>query len=157
MKACSTCKEEKELSEFNKNKNKSDGHSCQCKECRKEYRIRTANSVKLYTKIWLENNKGYMTLAHKKWRKNNLAKHNANSAKYRASKLLATPRWLNKEHLKQIEEFYIKAEYLTKTTGIKYTVDHIMPLQGKDVCGLHVPWNLQILTQTENIRKLNRR
>ena len=157
MKVCSTCKEKKDYSQFNKHKNMLDGYSCQCKQCRKDYRHKVKNLIQIYNKNWLEKNKGYTTIAHKKWREDNLAKHNANGAKYRASRLLATPKWLNKEHLEKIEEFYKEAENLTKITGIKYTVDHIIPLQGKDVCGLHVPWNLQVITQTENIRKLNRR
>lgn len=156
MKACSTCKKEKELSEFNKSKRYPDGHACQCKNCRKEYRERNKDFIRANYKIWFQENKGYMTIAHKKWRENNLAKHNANSARYRASKLLATPKWLTREHLKEIEQFYIQAENLTKSTKVKYTVDHIMPLQGKDICGLHVPWNLQVITQIENTRKLNR-
>ena len=105
---------------------------------------------------WGAKNKGYMTTAHKKWRMQNLAKHNASGAKYRAAKLQATPKWLTKQHLKEIEQFYIDAEYLTLLTKENFVVDHIIPLQGKKVCGLHVPWNLQLLTQLENSKKGNR-
>jgi len=51
---------------------------------------------------------------------------------------------------------YILANQITKTTGILHEVDHIVPLHGKFVSGLHVPWNLRIITKTENARKNNR-
>ena len=65
----------------------------------------------------------------------------------------ATPIWADKDAIKQ---FYIEAQRLTTETGIKHEVDHIIPIQGKLVSGLHVPANLQILTEFENISKSNR-
>jgi hypothetical protein len=65
----------------------------------------------------------------------------------------ATPIWADRDVIK---EFYIEAQRLTKETGIKHEVDHIIPIQGKLVSGLHVPANLQILTEFENISKSNR-
>jgi hypothetical protein len=64
----------------------------------------------------------------------------------------ACPTWAN---LKQIQEIYAKAAKLTKETGLRHHVDHIIPLRGKNVCGLHVPCNLQVLTAVENLRKSN--
>ena len=78
-------------------------------------------------------------------RKENPGKINAWNAKRRAQKLKATPKWLTKEDYKIIAGFYIEAAKLTKETDISHHVDHIVPLQGKNVSGLHVPWNLQIL------------
>jgi 5-methylcytosine-specific restriction endonuclease McrA len=45
---------------------------------------------------------------------------------------------------------------LTKLTGERYVVDHIVPLISDEVCGLHVPWNLRVITQEENLRKSNK-
>lgn len=72
----------------------------------------------------------------------------------------ASPPWLTDEHRDQIVALFDQAERLSKETGVKHTVDHIVPLRGytrtdkrQVVCGLHVPWNLQILTQQENNSK----
>jgi len=74
----------------------------------------------------------------------------------RAQKSSSTPPWLTKEHRREIAWFYAEARRLTQETGIVHHVDHIHPLQGENVCGLHVPWNLQILTATENLQKNNK-
>lgn len=89
------------------------------------------------------------------WAKNNPGKISAKRAKRRAAKLQRTPKWLSKEQLRLIEDIYIKSVELAKSTGIEHHVDHIVPLQGKTVSGLHVPWNLQILTAKENLVKSN--
>ena len=84
-------------------------------------------------------------LAHKK------SEDNAKTAK-----LNATPKWLTDEQLTQIRDLYIMAKEMTKATGIEYVVDHIMPLQGETLSGLHVPWNLQIITDHQNTQKHNK-
>jgi hypothetical protein len=65
--------------------------------------------------------------------------------KRHASKMNRTPKWLTKEQRTEIRSFYLRATKLSKETGILYHVDHIVPLQGKTVSGLHVPWNLQVM------------
>lgn len=68
----------------------------------------------------------------------------------------AMPKWLTQEHKAQIRAMYLAARRLTRDTGIKHVVDHIVPLRSEVVCGLHVPWNLQILTHNDNCAKSNK-
>ena len=70
-----------------------------------------------------------------------------------ASKRKASPAWANLEAIRAI---YAKADEATETTGIKHNVDHIVPLQSRFVCGLHVEGNLQVMTRAENQSKGNR-
>lgn len=101
-------------------------------------------------------NKEIVNARNRKYSKTNRAKRNANWYKYFASKLQRTPKWLTKEHFKQIEEFYIISKLFQMYTGQKYHVDHIVPLRGENVSGLHVPWNLTVLLESENCRKYNK-
>jgi 5-methylcytosine-specific restriction endonuclease McrA len=68
----------------------------------------------------------------------------------------ATPPWITKEQKLQMRQMYLEAQRLTKLTGERYVVDHIVPLINDAVCGLHVPWNLRIMTQEENLKKSNK-
>jgi 5-methylcytosine-specific restriction endonuclease McrA len=77
-------------------------------------------------------------------------KHRIKNANRIARELRATPLWLTVGQYRDMEEWYI----LGATLGLD--VDHIVPLRGKTVCGLHVPWNLQLLTQSKNAAKGNR-
>ena len=69
---------------------------------------------------------------------------------------LATPKWLTAEHKMEIRLKYRLAIELSRRTGIRHAVDHIVPIQGEEVCGLHVPWNLGVITQEENLKKSNK-
>ena len=77
----------------------------------------------------------------------------AHSSKRRALKLNAFPLWANTEKIKQIYLERIEKEF---RTGKKYHVDHIVPLQGRNVCGFHVEYNLQILPASVNNKKSNK-
>jgi 5-methylcytosine-specific restriction endonuclease McrA len=89
----------------------------------------------------------------KAWFAKNPEKYTAYMAKHRAKVALAVPLWVD---WKAIDKIYYQAKKLTKKTGIEHQVDHIVPLNHPDVCGLHVPWNLQILTKAENLAKSNK-
>ncbi len=79
----------------------------------------------------------------------------ANERARHARKLRATPPWLSKEHWKQMEKVYIAARETSILAGFDCHVDHIVPLVGKNVCGLHVPWNLRIVSRSYNSQKRN--
>jgi hypothetical protein len=64
----------------------------------------------------------------------------------------ATPPWVD---LNAIQAFYEEAARITRATGIPHQVDHIAPLVGRTVCGLHVPWNLRVITAEANRLKSN--
>ena len=68
----------------------------------------------------------------------------------------ATPAWLTAEQKMEIRMKYRLAIEMSRRTGVRYAVDHIVPLQGENVCGLHVPWNLDVVTQDENLKKSNK-
>lgn len=166
MKRCYKCGQFKELDAFGKNRRNKDGLTDECRECkqtmdrlyvskhRKEARIRA-------TKWYLENkdNPEFVKASkerQKKWRQNNLEKNCAKENKRRASKLKATPTWLSKEQLQEIANEYALSKWCSEVMGTKYHVDHIVPLKGELVCGLHVPWNLRVIPAKENISKGNK-
>jgi 5-methylcytosine-specific restriction endonuclease McrA len=91
-----------------------------------------------------------------KYYKENPEKKAALSARRHASKLQRTPKWLTPADWIEMKWAYQIAHDLTVLTGIPHQVDHILPLQGKNVSGLHCPQNLQIITQAENCRKGNK-
>ena len=93
-----------------------------------------------------QSDKKYASEAHKKWRDANKDKTRLKSANERAVRLQRLPSWANKELIKEF--------YLNCPEG--YHVDHIIPLRGKTVSGLHVIENLQYLPANENISKGNK-
>jgi hypothetical protein len=96
-----------------------------------------------------------LRLKKQKYQRNNLHIYAKSGAKRKAAKLQRTPAWLTDIDFERIGNEYKLAALLTKVTGSSWHVDHIIPLQGKMVSGLHVPSNLRVLPATENIRKSN--
>jgi 5-methylcytosine-specific restriction endonuclease McrA len=90
------------------------------------------------------------------WKENNVLQVRADTKARRRKHRDATPPWLTRKQKTEIRQLYQIAITMTKTTGEQYVVDHIVPLRSPDVCGLHVPWNLRVITQEANLKKSNK-
>ena len=115
-----------------------------------------ADRIRVVREAYLQAHKAERAAYVRNYYLRNPGRAHARAMKRYAAKLQATPPWLTAQHLSDIEKFYVEAARLQATDGIKRHVDHIYPLQGRTVCGLHVPWNLQILIAVENRKKGNR-
>jgi hypothetical protein len=180
-KYCYKCQETKPIQAFGRNKSKKDGLSTECRECKRQgdkayyiansdqvkqkvskYRQENLEKVSQLKKDWQLKNKKHVYNKVKAWRQENSKKNYESQkkyvqsnrgkraswvAKYRATKLQATPPWFEKD---LVETVYIKA----KEWG--FAVDHVIPLQGENVCGLHCWANLQLLDPILNSSKGNR-
>ena len=90
------------------------------------------------------------------WKENNKVQVRADTKARRRKHREATPKWLSRKQKSEIRQIYQIAITMSQTTGEQYVVDHIVPLRSDEVCGLHVPWNLRVITQHENLRKSNK-
>jgi hypothetical protein len=102
-----------------------------------------------YVREWRKKHPDRARASYNKWMESNWHIKYAIGARRRANKINATPAWLSEEHHREIANTY-------KTCPTGYHVDHIIPLNGENVCGLHVPWNLQQIPAVENMRKGNK-
>lgn len=113
---------------------------------RKKY---SASSV-----AWNRKNPDKALRYQQKVRQKNPGQRNLWTANYRSAKDARQPNWLTAAHLLEMESVYTYCAALRKV-GLDYHVDHVVPLRGSTVSGLHVPWNLQLLPGRDNMRKGN--
>ena len=169
-KYCKKCDQTLGAEAFHKSLKEADGLAYKCKACKKKYN--EANKARIsayrkeyyeahkdkavaYAREYYEANQEQIVTQKKEYARANPDKRNALEAKRRATKLQATPEWLTKRDFALIESYYIKAKLLELETQVKHHVDHIIPLTHPQVCGLHVPANLQVITAEENLVKGN--
>lgn len=117
------------------------------------WREQNRDSNRSATLRWKLRNPDKVKAASRRHMKENPAQYAARAAKRRAQTLQATPPWLDSFQFAAMNSFYDEARARSVATGVMHHVDHIEPLCGPIACGLHVPWNLQVLTAEENQRK----
>ena len=140
---CRVCNTLKTLDEYYKLNN--GGTRTSCKTCDREQ-----------TRIWTAANKERKKIKAQAEYKRNKSEYAARKAKYRACKLQASPPWLTPQQLHNISNLYRLCGKINDQTGKPHHVDHVVPLQGKNICGLHVPWNLAIIPASMNLAKSNK-
>lgn len=131
----------------------------------------TSEELKEHQKQWVQDNIQHVYAKQKEWRDANIEKVReanrkskqknkarvlATNNKRRAEKINRTPSWLSEDDINEMKKIYDIAQRKSEIEGREYHVDHIIPLKGKYVSGLHVPNNLQIITAAENMKKNNK-
>jgi hypothetical protein len=163
-KTCTGCKETKTLLDFFKDRSRKDGHSDRCKICKtiqnkKSYLSMSEKSHTnriMYGRKYRAENKEKVKEYHKQKQKEKRAYYTAKQKERETAKRNQMPKWVDKEELFLIREVYDLAKLRKESTGIKWDVDHIIPLQGKNVRGLHTIANLQVIPSKVNQMKSNK-
>lgn len=183
MKVCNTCAQLLPLTSFCVRRASKDGLSYKCRNCDRAYRksrgtnhykklkgdwhIKNAESERLKALDNYRKNRLHRLAQHRQYmratseqqrlyRQENRHIYTAQCRKYRAALIKRLPMWVLPQELRQIVAVYKEAARLQRLTGVRFHVDHIYPLQGGKVSGLHVLGNLQILTASQNVSKGNR-
>lgn len=181
LKTCNKCLCGKDTSAFYANKRMKDGLNTFCIECHKADNIarKTKNRADplfkatelAYKKTYRERNEEAHAVYMAKWREANRERINEHGRNYRRQRkehynflcqkrkldlINRTPKWLTDDDVWMMEQAYELAGMRRQLTGVEWHVDHIIPLRGKVVSGLHTPFNLRVIPRAENQRKTNK-
>jgi len=167
-KVCKDCLLEKDPSEYYKRKDAKDGLYSRCKPCHlaltkpnsRKYYHKNKGKVSEYNAEYYLANRVSKSVENRQrartWYHNNRDRAISRIRAREVDAKKATPKWLTAEQKQRISAVYEHAKDCAAVSGETYHVDHIVPLKGESVCGLHVPWNLQVLPADVNIAKSNR-
>lgn len=168
---CRKCGIEKTFYDFRQDLSRSSGYQTYCKDClnrkariqykedpsklerQQVYRQQKPDIYRQAALKYYHSNKDLCKKRHKAWRDDNVAELNAKAKAYKLRKKGSIPPWANLDEIKKIYKY---ARDWTILTGIPQSVDHIIPLKGETVCGLHVETNLRIIPWVENVSKKNK-
>lgn len=124
--------------------------TCSSSRCRQDYKNEWGRKNPSSKQNWVLRNPTARAEASKKYTQKNKTYYAEYQTLRSRHLMCAKPKWLDEFQLFFIEELYDLARLR------KQEVDHIVPLKNSKVCGLHVPWNLQLLTRSENAKKSNK-
>lgn len=175
MKTCTRCHVNKPFEAFYSSSTLKSGYMSHCKECEsirckvktekyrdtrlvkaQEWRTNNKDAYLSAIQAWRQENPTRMKELYRSWAQANKDKVNAKWMARDAAKKNRTPSWLTEDDHWMIEQAYDIASKRKQLFGFDWHVDHIVPLQGKTVSGLHVPWNLQVIPAKLNQQKSNR-
>ena len=181
FKTCCKCKQEKPAEQFYANKRMKDGLNTFCIAChradnvarkaknrsdpefraaelayKKKYREQTFQQRAVYMNRWRQANQEHVIQYSKQYRTENKDRYNYLCQKRKIDQMRRTPAWLTEDDKWIMEQAYELAALRTKMLGFTFHVDHIIPLRGRKVSGLHVPTNLRVVTWLENQSKTNK-
>lgn len=116
------------------------------------YHAANRERVRQHKRKWAAKNQDKIKAKNARWKADNPDRVAADVRNRQARIAQAMPKWVNKT---KIRGMYYVARMFEQSYGGKWHVDHIIPLRGKNVCGLHVPWNLRVCPAPENQAKSN--
>lgn len=176
MKTCKTCAVDRPFDQFERWKKPSGatGYRAVCRSCREvsrkpgrsDYAQQNADKLSQYAATWRDENRGKYRDMHQRWRDANRDKVRAADRKYHAANTLkrvlkarkreaeelrAMPAWADPARIAEVYE--LAKEF--REAGLDVHVDHVVPLRGENVSGLHVHTNLRVCLAKMNIVKSN--
>ncbi len=127
---------------------------CHRGRCKKEMKARSRQHYLANKQKYIDRAKAQPTeqkrAARNRWKERNPSKVLAHGRFRKRNIKDRTPPWITEAHYDQMNELYHQAKELSRSTGIPHEVDHIIPLCGKNVSGLHIPLNMRVITRAEN-------
>ena len=125
-------------------------------ERKREYYQENKEVIRAKQEEYRKENYDKILETNAKWRKDNPVQAQMSCINYRYRKAKAVPSWLTKEDKANITAIYAECKQTTEETGVPHHVDHIIPINGENVSGLHVAWNLQVVPASYNLSKKNK-